>query len=170
MTPTQTAAARADVTPAEHELPNMISVDDHVLEPRNLWQEQLPEAWRDRGPRVERHRVKLSFRGGHYGFDLDAPDGEWCDVWRFDDLVTPTGLLHAPAGIPRDQQRNIPATYEDFRPGTWDQTARLADMDLNHVDAAINYPNIFPGSPVRDSSSGPTRISPSPRCASTTTG
>jgi predicted TIM-barrel fold metal-dependent hydrolase len=62
----------------------------------------------------------------------------------FDDLVTPTGLLHAPAGVPRDEQRNIPAVYEDFRDGTWDQTARLADMDLNHVDAAINYPNIFP--------------------------
>lgn len=144
MTPTQTAAARAEVTPAEHDLPNMISVDDHVLEPRDLWQQQLPESLRARGPRVERHRVKLAFRGGHYGFDLDVPDGEWCDVWLFDDLVTPTGLLHAPAGIPREQQRNIPATYEDFRPGTWDQTARLADMDLNHVDAAINYPNIFP--------------------------
>ncbi len=36
------------------------------------------------------------------------------------------------------------ATYEDLRPGTYDQTARLEDMDLNHVEAAINYPNIFP--------------------------
>jgi predicted TIM-barrel fold metal-dependent hydrolase len=38
----------------------------------------------------------------------------------------------------------VAAIYEDFRPGTWDQTARLADMDINHVEAAINYPNIFP--------------------------
>jgi len=65
-------------------------------------------------------------------------------VWLFDDLVVPTGLLHAPAGVPREQQRNIPATYEDFRPGTYDQAARLADMTTNHVEAAINYPNIFP--------------------------
>lgn len=143
MTPTQKAAAN-DVTPAEEDLPNMISVDDHVMEPKELWQEQLPASLRDRGPRTVREKVKLSFKGGHYGFERNVEDGEWCDVWLFDDLVTPTGLLHAPAGVPREEQRNIPAVYEDFRDGTWDQTARLADMDLNHVDAAINYPNIFP--------------------------
>ena len=132
------------VTPEEHELPDMISVDDHVMEPKDLWQEQLPESLRERGPKVLREKVKLSFKGGHYGFERNADDGEWCDVWVFDDLVMPTGLLHAPAGVPRDQQRNVAATYEDFRPGTWDQAERLADMTLNHVEAAINYPNIFP--------------------------
>ena len=144
MTPTQKAVTNVDVTPAEEDLPNMISVDDHVMEPKELWQEQLPASLRERGPRTVREKVKLSFKGGHYGFERNAEDGQWCDVWLFDDLVTPTGLLHAPAGVPRDEQRNIPAVYEDFRDGTWDQTARLADMDLNHVDAAINYPNIFP--------------------------
>jgi predicted TIM-barrel fold metal-dependent hydrolase len=132
------------VTPEEHELPDMISVDDHVMEPKDLWQEQLPESLRERGPKVLREKVKLSFKGGHYGFERNAADGEWCDVWVFDDLVMPTGLLHAPAGVPRDQQRNVAATYEDFRPGTWDRAERLADMTLNHVEAAINYPNIFP--------------------------
>jgi predicted TIM-barrel fold metal-dependent hydrolase len=144
MTLTQKAITNVDVTPAEADLPNMISVDDHVMEPKELWQEQLPASLRERGPRTVREKVKLSFKGGHYGFERNAEDGQWCDVWLFDDLVTPTGLLHAPAGVPRDEQRNIPAVYEDFRDGTWDQTARLADMDLNHVDAAINYPNIFP--------------------------
>ncbi|MEX1217424.1 MAG: amidohydrolase family protein [Acidimicrobiales bacterium] len=144
MTPTQQAAANAGVTPAENDLPNMISVDDHVMEPKNLWQEQLPASLRKRGPRTVREKVKLSFKGGHYGFERDVEDGAWCDVWVFDDLVMPTGLLHAPAGIPRDEQRNVPAVYEDFREGTWDQSARLSDMNLNHVDAAINYPNIFP--------------------------
>ncbi len=132
------------VTPAEHELPLIISVDDHIMEPRDLWQRELPPALRDRGPRVVRERVRLEFKGGHYGFHRDDPDGGWCDVWLFDDLVVPTGLLHATAGIPREEQRNVPATYDDFRTGTWDQSARLADMDLNHVEAAINYPNVFP--------------------------
>jgi len=138
------SAAAGSVTPPEEELPLMISVDDHVMEPRDLWQRELPPSWRERGPHTVRERVRLRFKGGHYGFDRGVEDGEWCDVWVFDDLVVPTGLLHAPAGIPRHQQRNVPAVYEDFRPGTWDQTARLADMDLNHVEAALNYPNIFP--------------------------
>jgi predicted TIM-barrel fold metal-dependent hydrolase len=133
-----------DVTPSEADLPLIISVDDHVLEPRELWQEQLPAAARDRGPKVSRERVRLVFEGGHYGFERDDEHGQWCDVWKFDDLVMPTGLLHAPAGIPRNEQRNVPAVYEDFRAGTYDQTARLADMTENHVEAAINFPNIFP--------------------------
>jgi len=133
-----------DVTPTEAELPLIISVDDHVLEPRDLWQQQLPADVRDRGPKVSRERVRLVFEGGHYGFERDDEHGQWCDVWTFEDLVMPTGLLHAPAGIPRKEQRNVPAVYEDFRAGTHDQAARLADMTENHVEAAINFPNIFP--------------------------
>jgi predicted TIM-barrel fold metal-dependent hydrolase len=131
-------------TPAEQDLPPIISVDDHVLEPKDLWQRELPADVRDRGPRTSRERVKLVFEGGHYGFERGADDGDWCDLWLFDDLVVPTGFLHAPAGTPRSEQRNVPAVYEDFRPGAYDRTARLADMDTNHVEAAINFPNIFP--------------------------
>lgn len=138
------STSNSSVTPAEHELPNMISVDDHVMEPRDLWQRELPASLRERGPKTVREKVKLKFVGGHYGFERNAPDGDLCDVWLFDDLVVPTGFLHAPAGVPRDQQKNVAATYDDFRPGTWDQKSRLEDMTANHVDAAINYPNIFP--------------------------
>jgi predicted TIM-barrel fold metal-dependent hydrolase len=133
-----------NVTPAEEDLPLIISVDDHAMEPRDLWQRELPAHLRDRGPRTSREKVKLDFKGGHYGFERNVEDGTWCDVWLFDDMAVPTGFLHAPAGTPRSEQRNVPATYEDFRPGTWDQTARLQDMTDNHVEAAICYPNIFP--------------------------
>jgi predicted TIM-barrel fold metal-dependent hydrolase len=132
------------VTPALTDMPWIISVDDHIMEPRTLWQEELPAADRDRGPRTVREKVRLEFKGGHYGFTRGADDGQWCDVWLYEDLVVPTGLLHAPAGFPREEQRNLAATYDDFRPGTWDQKARLADMDVNHVQAAVNYPNVFP--------------------------
>jgi predicted TIM-barrel fold metal-dependent hydrolase len=131
-------------TPAEADLPRLISVDDHILEPRDLWQRELPASLRDRGPKVSRERARLDFRGGRLTLERDVPDGRWCDVWTFDDLVMPTGMLHAPAGIPPEQQANLPAVYEDFRAGTYDQKARLADMDANHVDASINYPNTFP--------------------------
>ena len=47
MTPTLKAVTNVDVTPAEEDLPNMISVDDHVMEPKELWQE-LQES-RDQG-------------------------------------------------------------------------------------------------------------------------
>ena len=132
------------VTPAEEDLPLIISVDDHVMEPRDLWQQQLPPSKRDRGPRTVQEKVRLKFEGGHYGFERNDPDGHLCDVWLYDDLVTPTGFLHGPAGVPREEQRNVAAVYEDLRPGTYSQRERLEDMALNHVSAAINYPNIFP--------------------------
>lgn len=131
-------------TPAAEDLPLIISVDDHVMEPRDLWQQQLPESMRDRGPRVSREKVSLTFSGGHYGFERGDENGDWCDLWLFDDLVVPTGFLHGPAGTPREEQRNVPAVYEDLRPGTWNQADRLADMTANHVEAALCYPNIFP--------------------------
>lgn len=131
-------------TPAAEDLPLMISVDDHILEPRDLWQRELPASMRDEGPRVKRQKAKLGFKGGKPSFELDVEDGAWCDVWYFEDLVLPTSQVYGAAGIPIEEQANIPVVYEDLRPGVYDQKARLADMDLNSIEAAINYPNTFP--------------------------
>ena len=38
------------------ELPKIISVDDHVVEPPHVWQTWLPEKYREKGPRSERKR------------------------------------------------------------------------------------------------------------------
>ena len=91
--------------------------------------------------------MKLKFEGGHYGFDRNVEDGTWCDVWVFDDLAVPTGFLHAPAGTPRNQQRNVPATYDDFRPGTHDQKARLEDPARREVATAGPGSQALRGSP-----------------------
>jgi hypothetical protein len=139
-----TTTASANVTPREDEFPLIISVDDHILEPRDLWQRELPASHRERGPKVSREKAKIEFSGGNISFERGAPDGRWCDIWLFDDLVLPTGILHAAGGMPPEEQENKPAIYEDFRPGAYDQQARLADMDANHQEVGINYPNTFP--------------------------
>src|SRR2546430_5235574 len=38
------------------DVPRIISVDDHVVEPPHVWQAWLPAKYRERGPRVERKR------------------------------------------------------------------------------------------------------------------
>jgi predicted TIM-barrel fold metal-dependent hydrolase len=139
-----TMATTTAGTPALTEMPKIISVDDHILEPRDLWQRELPPSLRDRGPRTVREKANMSFSGGQLFFERGVDEGYWCDVWLFDELQSPTVLRHAPVGIPKDEQPNIPAIYDDFRPGVYDQKARLADMDANHVDVSINYPNTFP--------------------------
>ena len=134
----------ASITPPETEFPAIISVDDHIMEPRELWERELPASMRERGPRVERRRAKISFSGGAVHTEYDTPDGTWCDTWLFEDLVLPMGLVYGAVDQPADVDLISPAVYEDFRPGTYIQAERLLDMDANHVEASICYPNTFP--------------------------
>ena len=39
------------------EIPKIISVDDHLVEPPHLWQTWLPSKFKEKGPRVERRRL-----------------------------------------------------------------------------------------------------------------
>lgn len=128
------------------DVPRIISVDDHVVEPPDLWQSRLPAAYRERGPRVE--RKKLSFGGGDKGGAgaglgfRDDPDGAWCDVWYYDDVVSPLLMLSAAVGF--EEVGFAVTTFDEIRKGAWDRAERLADMDANHTDAAICFPNTLP--------------------------
>src|SRR5918994_1495996 len=53
------------------DIPRIISVDDHVVEPPDLWTTRLPSQYQDKGPRVVRDRAKFSFTGG----DPSLPNG-----------------------------------------------------------------------------------------------
>jgi predicted TIM-barrel fold metal-dependent hydrolase len=134
----------ATTTPAEEDFPLIISVDDHILEPRDLWERELPASLRRRGPRCVREKTKSTFKGGVLTMERGVEDGTWTDVWIFDDLVMGTNRLHASGGMPLEWHQNVPAVYEDFRQGAYDQAARLRDMDTNHQQVGINYPNTFP--------------------------
>ena len=126
------------------ELPKIVSVDDHVVEPAYLWSTWLPERYRDRGPKVERRGIG-SMRhvgGGSYEQSFDA-DGPQADCWVYEDLVYINKRHVAAVGFPRDEMEMLPITYDGMRPGCYEPKARLADMDLNWVEASLNFPT-FP--------------------------
>ena len=67
------------------DLPKIISVDDHVVEPPHVWQEWLPEKWRERGPHVERKRWgKFRHKAGARYDMTEDPEGQWGDAWYYD--------------------------------------------------------------------------------------
>ncbi|OBK68938.1 amidohydrolase [Mycobacterium colombiense] len=103
---------------------HIVSVDDHLIEPPRVWQDRLPTRFRDAGPRI----VEL---GGNH-------------VWQYDDQTFPTLGLNAVAGKPRREWGVDPVRYEDMIPGCYDPTARIRDMDLDGVQAALCFPS-FPG-------------------------
>jgi predicted TIM-barrel fold metal-dependent hydrolase len=127
-------------------IPRIISVDDHVLEPAHVWQQWLPEAYRARGPRVER-RMVANLHYGPKGFacDIDPPEGSGvpADVWFYEDKISPHLRPAASAGLPPEENSLRPITYDDMRPGCYEPKARIEDMDAGHIDKSVCFPS-FP--------------------------
>ncbi|HEY7439875.1 MAG TPA: amidohydrolase family protein [Acidimicrobiia bacterium] len=126
--------------------PEIISVDDHVIEPPNTWQDRLPAKYREIGPRVVRRKIaEMKFVGGVFSYREAGENegGTWCDWWLCEDLQYPMTRVMAAAGFPRDEVTVSPMTMDEMRKGCWDQKARLADMDVNHVEVSLSFPT-FP--------------------------
>ena len=128
----------------EAELPKIVSVDDHVVEPPHLWKNWLPAKYRDAGPRSERRGIGQirHLGGGNYEQTFDE-NGPKADCWIYEDLVYINKRFVAAAGYSRDEMTMAPITYDEMRKGCWDPVERLADMDVNWVEASLSFPT-FP--------------------------
>ena len=125
------------------EIPWIVSVDDHVIEPPSLWVSRLPARYRDAGPRVERLPAgELALSGARY-VERPGTSGPLVDYWHYEDLYASLKRAVAAAGRPRDEMTMTATTYEDIRPGCFEPKARIADMDTNWTQASLSFPN-FP--------------------------
>ncbi|HKX79257.1 MAG TPA: amidohydrolase family protein [Novosphingobium sp.] len=126
--------------------PWLISVDDHVTEPPDLWTSRLSEKFRDRGPQVRRGRIKPSDDPLAGKTQFEVPDGQIGDYWVFDGKPKGglTAITHA-VGIDSNRITNAPMTYEQVNPGAWQQAVRLADMDSNRIEASLCFDNTVTG-------------------------
>jgi predicted TIM-barrel fold metal-dependent hydrolase len=126
------------------DLPKIVSVDDHVVEPPHVWETWLPARFRERGPRVERRGIGTMRHvgGGTYEQTFD-PDGPPADCWIYEDLVYIHKRHVAAVGFDRDDMTMSPITYDEMRAGCYEPKARLDDMDVNWVEASLSFPT-FP--------------------------
>jgi predicted TIM-barrel fold metal-dependent hydrolase len=137
------------------EIPKIVSVDDHVVEPAHVWQAWLPDQHRERGPRVERRRwAPFEHHPGAKYTNTEDPDGEWGDAWFFEDRLiyvhkkfVAIPLSATPGGDIDNFDRTVmtmtAVTYDDMRPGCYDRDARVADFELNWCDGSLPFPT-FP--------------------------
>ena len=128
------------------ELPLIISVDDHVIEPATVWSDRLPAKYRDIGPRIERRPVKeMTFIGGKFtAVPGEAGDpGELVDWWFYEDLRRPLTRLDTAVGFSRDEITMTGITYDTMRQGSFLLPERLDDMDINGLEASLCFPT-FP--------------------------
>lgn len=122
-------------------IPKIISVDDHVVEPPDLWSSRLPKKYVDEGPRIVlAPSGKPILVGGAY---IEAPgdEGEPIAWWFYEDHKYSVKRLIAAAGYEPDEIGLQGVTYDQMRPGCWQPKARIADMDANHVEKSLCFPN-----------------------------
>ena len=102
----------------------VISSDDHVFEPVDLWISRAPAKFKDRMPHIE---------------SLDTGDWWYCDGH----MVSSTGA-GSQAGMRFDDHSNIKGatTVEQVRPGGWIPEEHIKDMDLDGIDVSIVFPTV----------------------------
>jgi predicted TIM-barrel fold metal-dependent hydrolase len=102
----------------------LVSVDDHIIEPREMFDAHIPERFRDRAPRV-----------------LTDDDGS--EYWLFEDERAAYMGLNAVAGCPPEEYGLNPTRYDQMRKGCYDVDERVRDMNANGVLGSLNFPT-FP--------------------------
>jgi len=131
---------------AMRELPKIISVDDHVIEPANVWSDRLPSKYRDIGPRNVVLPIKeMGYVGGKFTAVPGQPgdEGELSNWWFYEDLTRPLIRLDTAVGFERDEVTLTGITYEEMRQGSWKIPERLVDMDTAGIEASLCFPT-FP--------------------------
>jgi predicted TIM-barrel fold metal-dependent hydrolase len=122
-------------------IPRIVDLDAHLVEPPDIWTPRLPEKYRDVGPRVEYHpNGEIKLDGAMY---KEAPGTEGPDVvwWAYEDTLTSMKRHIAASGFRPEEVTLTGTTFDEIRPGCWKVPERIADMDVNHVEAQLCFPN-----------------------------
>jgi predicted TIM-barrel fold metal-dependent hydrolase len=94
----------------------LISVDDHIIEPPDMFTNHLSAKYKDEAPQL-----------------VHQDDGT--DVWKFRDTVIPNVALNAVAGRPKEEYGLEPQGLDEIRPGCF--AARLFATDDSDFSLAL---------------------------------
>jgi predicted TIM-barrel fold metal-dependent hydrolase len=96
----------------------LISVDDHTVEPPDMFKNHLPKKYVDDAPRL-----------------VHNDDGS--DCWQFRDTIIPNVALNAVAGRPKEEYGLEPQGLDEIRPGCYNVDERVKDMNAGGILAFI---------------------------------
>ncbi|MBL7496569.1 amidohydrolase family protein [Frankia sp. CNm7] len=103
----------------------LVSIDDHVVEPPDMFTRHVPAKWLDQAPKV-------------------VTTEEGFQAWEFKGNRTGTLSLNAVVSWPPEEWGLDPAGYAEMRPGAYDIHERIRDMNRNGIFASMCFPT-FPG-------------------------
>jgi predicted TIM-barrel fold metal-dependent hydrolase len=100
----------------------LISVDDHICEPADMFERHVPAKYRDKAPVV-------------------VEDKQGREQWWYEGRPGRNLGLNAAAGKPREYFNTDAHRYDEMRRGCWDPNERVRDMSAGGVLAGLNFPN-----------------------------
>ena len=102
----------------------LLSIDDHSIEPPDMYERHVPAKWRDQAPKIVR-------------------DDHGVDQWTFQGQATSTPFgMAATVGWPREEWGFHPGAFSELRPGCFDVHERVRDMNANGVLASMCFPTM----------------------------
>ena len=103
----------------------IISADDHVFEPTDLWTSRIEAKFKDRAPRIVRRE-----------------DGS--DWWVCEDQILMTMTAGSETGVrlERPETLSLRDVFENVRLGGYLPEERVKDMDVDGVEMSIIYPTV----------------------------
>ncbi len=104
----------------------LISADNHINEPRNLFIDRFPEHLKDKAPRV------IEGKDGGEGWSIDGTPPKR------------TYGLEAMAGFDKSEYRMSGLRFDQLRPGNYIGEEHLKDMDIDGTWASVTYPGFSP--------------------------
>ncbi len=103
-----------------------ISVDDHLVEPRETFEGRLERKFQAHAPKV-----------------VETEEGH--EVWEWEGKLYSQVGLTATAGRPEEDWLPEPVRYDEIRPGCYQIDERIKDMDINGTWASMNFPSMVTG-------------------------
>src|ERR1700730_5968297 len=104
----------------------LVSVDDHVVEPPDMFTGHVPKKYADQAPRL-------------------AIDADGIEAWVFEgQKMSTTTATNAVVSWPKEDWGFDPSRQSEMRPGAYDVHERIRDMNRNGVLASMCFPT-FPG-------------------------
>ena len=101
----------------------MVSVDDHVVEPPDVFKGRLPTKYENLAPQF-----------------VTREDGT--NAWNYEGNVISNVALNAVAGRPPEEYGIEPTSFDEIRPGTYDIHERIKDMNANGVLGSLCFPSM----------------------------
>ena len=100
----------------------LISVDDHVVEPPDMWEGRVPKKFADQVPKI-------------------VVQDNGTEAWEYLGRRSTNAGLNAVAGRPPEDYGLDAQAFADMRPGCYEVHQRVRDMSANGVLASLNFPS-----------------------------